>query len=1246
MNSAADNWISNNWSNLPPPDAFPSNNANNTYLVTIPGGKVDLAGNVTIDQFKLTNGELNLLHAPNGFTFKVLGYAAFGFEGNEGHGAVVHSGGTLDVGSGNAPGPRSLVIGSAGSSGSYTFSGGSIVARADEVIGIHRKGEFRQSGTTTHEVKGNLRIGLNSAGTLFELTGGTLTVTGDVEVAVGEKETTVFTQEGGTHTISGTLRMGLNRIRQGMNTVSLAEGKYVLTGGQMTVERMELGRPSLPNTLGGEGRFELGTWVQTPIGQVQNGTGVLTVNNVARLGGSEGTAYFRQTHGEATFKGDLLLGGDRGSGEYYADGGTARFMKNLIMGAEGGTSAYNQYGGTVEIAGNMLVGTAQPDARRSDAKIGTGSLTALNLTVERSGTFFEFGPILEQTPAVLTVEKRLTVRGDFVQFGGLFNVDEIDSKNAEKFEQLGGEMHWIGMLFRGDAVVIAEDAHFFAEGANRKRLEDVTFQNSATMTVGDDITITSSDANIQNGREFNLRSDSNLLGTGSITNDGNGTFRQSGAGASSRVELSFTDHHSNIDVQGDGLELAGDFTVKNYPTYATTKLGPGTLVVSGGQSHEDGATLVVSAGSLQLKTDAGSAGAGGRKLNLALEGSAAAQFDTSQHLKSLAMSGSATTVKLKANGSYVIEADSILAPLVAGAIDIADNQMSGFMVAAEESWYEGVVTSSELGGSTTAAMDVGFDGTTFRFTFAGDVNLDGSVNAADLAMFDAGGGWRDFDRDHDEDGDDRQVVVDAINAGVGSGSLNGTQTLASSTHWLLAGSTMSIGGAGGKTLDNAAIRNSGGTVTWSGGDIALSNASRITNSGVFDVRTDGTISASGTGTSQFVNQPNGVLRKSLGGGTSTVSAGYVHEGGSIDVQTGTIALSGAVSIGEGATLLKTGGGALVISGTQSHGAYSTIHASAGALTVNSDAGPAYPGSPTTGLKLSGGAGGTLNSTQHLSSLHVGTSSVVTVAAGRDKLVRSGGLSFDGTAAAPLGKLDLKDNAMIVDGGVLLDVRASIKAGWNNPTKSFTGQGVGTSIGVDCDGRSMALGYAQGSDALTLHGLLASEGHGDDSVLVRQTYQGDADLDGDVDGDDAARHVWTGELGNPVVPVALWTSGDWDYDGDGDGEDLGVWSLNFTGELNGGDPCGGGGSLMMGEGGFGESYALSDASQFGDYSYNGIDLLLPLGAHPAAVEILRAMGYGVGGGPGGVAKAVPEPGVVMGLGVAAVLAGWRRQRRAV
>ncbi|HEY7091077.1 MAG TPA: hypothetical protein VH518_23470 [Tepidisphaeraceae bacterium] len=146
-----------------------------------------------------------------------------------------------------------------------------------------------------------------------------------------------------------------------------------------------------------------------------------------------------------------------------------------------------------------------------------------------------------------------------------------------------------------------------------------------------------------------------------------------------------------------------------------------------------------------------------------------------------------------------------------------------------------------------------------------------------------------------------------------------------------------------------------------------------------------------------------------------------------------------------------------------------------------------------------------------------------------------------------------------------------------------------------------LGYV---DNANLHqDSFAGQPVDDSSILMKLTYAGDADLDGDADGVDIGTWAvnFTGELGG--TGSMTWDQGDWDYDGDVDGVDAGLWAQAFTGELGGG----GLGSIIV------------DA---------------PMSA--AAGQILRGMGITV----------VPEPMSVAlaGLASGCVLRGSRSTRR--
>ena len=171
-----------------------------------------------------------------------------------------------------------------------------------------------------------------------------------------------------------------------------------------------------------------------------------------------------------------------------------------------------------------------------------------------------------------------------------------------------------------------------------------------------------------------------------------------------------------------------------------------------------------------------------------------------------------------------------------------------------------------------------------------------------------------------------------------------------------------------------------------------------------------------------------------------------------------------------------------------------------------------------------------------------TTASVDVAAGANKVIKTGTLSITGT-----GKLDLADNKLITNtaagtatGGVYNGVqgdvqRASNFGAWDSAglTTSMPDALAGlTTIGVATGEQVRGLGA---TDTDTFAGQTITGA----STIAMYTYAGDANLDGTIDGGDY------GIIDNFVqVPGASgYANGDFNYDGVIDGGDYGIIDNN-------------------------------------------------------------------------------------------------------
>jgi hypothetical protein len=266
--------------------------------------------------------------------------------------------------------------------------------------------------------------------------------------------------------------------------------------------------------------------------------------------------------------------------------------------------------------------------------------------------------------------------------------------------------------------------------------------------------------------------------------------------------------------------------------------------------------------------------------------------------------------------------------------------------------------------------------------------------------------------------------------------------------------------------------------------------------------------------------------------------------GTIDVASGgNLDVVNQFSIAAGSTLTKTGTGQ-VSTGAATvnvHGAGSTLQNNAGQFNLNSDAGSAA--SRNLSLFAHGGLIG-LASTQHVAGVFADTGTIKLFASGNRVLVTTNvGEGSEG------GQIDLTNNDMIVDytGTSQLDsVRQLIKQGYGGGT--WNGIGIASSTAAAAP-HNTGLGYAEATEQFGgFPATFSGQQVDNTAVLVKYTWYGDANLDGQVDVTDLGRLATNWQLSS-----RRWTQGDFNYDLTVNVTDLGQLATNW--QLGVGNPLG-------------------------------------------------------------------------------------------
>jgi hypothetical protein len=391
------------------------------------------------------------------------------------------------------------------------------------------------------------------------------------------------------------------------------------------------------------------------------------------------------------------------------------------------------------------------------------------------------------------------------------------------------------------------------------------------------------------------------------------------------------------------------------------------------------------------------------------------------------------------------------------------------------------------------------------------------------------------------------------------------------------GTVNKTAGTSNAIFENPVVNNNaGGVINWSSGNLQFKFGGTINNAGLFDLKNDSVWTQQ---VSPYVSTINnsGTFAKSAGGGTASLAPLITFNNtGVVEVRAGTLQIDkplqhsgttlaggawrcysgGILSFPNGSSITTIGPTASVLLS----GAGSTFGKINGVTDVQGgfavESGRNFT-TPTT-LALSGALGAGTNSTLTVTGLltatggaSVGGAGNVVALAGANvsgTVTKTGSGALDVRSATGLNlaagaKLDVTGGKVIVRSGTVGTATGGVYTGWSGKIQAgynggaWNGAGIMTST-PDAAGGLTSLGIATAGDAgyTTFSGVSVAAS----DVLLFYTYAGDANLDGQVTGDDYSAIDF-----NILLPNSSgWYNGDFNYDGHITGDDYSAIDFNL------------------------------------------------------------------------------------------------------
>jgi len=262
---------------------------------------------------------------------------------------------------------------------------------------------------------------------------------------------------------------------------------------------------------------------------------------------------------------------------------------------------------------------------------------------------------------------------------------------------------------------------------------------------------------------------------------------------------------------------------------------------------------------------------------------------------------------------------------------------------------------------------------------------------------------------------------------------------------------------------------------------------------------------------------------------------------------GTVANAGTILIPEGSTFtadtyMQTAGSTTVDGTFEVTGHVADILG--GIADFNTDLGSKAAADLTLNVR---DAVVNFGSNQHLAGLALAGGAKSNLVVGHNKVLVTKALGIEDVDGVPTSRLDLTDNAMIIDydgleSTPLQSIRRWIASGYNG--KQWNGNGI-VSTAAAGNPFTVGLGYAQNDLLFPKDQFSTFAGQAVDltTILVKYTYLGDVNLDGKVDDNDVTILVLNYDRG--LADTHTWAEGDVSrYDGKIDDNDVTALVLNY------------------------------------------------------------------------------------------------------